>query len=70
MDYVMYTIIVRHLALPWFSHHHTHESCMMLRSSDGVHGFGEVIVSSNLRETKGYRPGFFFLRSKKKSWEK
>ena len=22
--------------------------------------FGEVIVSSNLRETKGYSPGFFF----------
>ena len=28
--------------------------------------FGAVIVSSNLRETKGYSPGFFFLRSEKK----
>ena len=27
--------------------------------------FGEVIVSSNLGETKGYSPGFFFLRSEK-----
>ena len=27
--------------------------------------FGEVIVSSNLRETKGYSPGGFFLRSEK-----
>ena len=32
--------------------------------------FGEVIVSSNLRETKGYSPGFFFLRSEKKCSEK
>ena len=27
--------------------------------------FGEVIVSSNLRETKGYSPGFFFAVRKK-----
>ena len=27
--------------------------------------FGEVIVSSNLRETKGYSPGFFFAVPKK-----
>ena len=27
--------------------------------------FGEVIVSSNLRETKGYSPGFFFCGPKK-----
>ena len=27
--------------------------------------FGEVIVSSNLRETKGYSPGFFFAVGKK-----
>ena len=27
--------------------------------------FGEVIVSSNLRETKGYSPGFFFVVRKK-----
>ena len=26
---------------------------------------GEVIVSSNLRETKGYSPGFFFAVRKK-----
>ena len=28
--------------------------------------FGEIIVSSNLRETKGYSPGFFFCGSEKK----
>ena len=27
--------------------------------------FGEVIVSSNLRETKGYSPGVFFAVRKK-----
>ena len=27
--------------------------------------FEEVIVSSNLRETKGYSPGFFFAVRKK-----
>ena len=27
--------------------------------------FGEVIVSSNLKETKGYSPGFFFCGPKK-----
>ena len=27
--------------------------------------FGEVTVSSNLRETKGYSPGFFFCGPKK-----
>ena len=27
--------------------------------------FGEVAVSSNLRETKGYSPGVFFLQSEK-----
>ena len=27
--------------------------------------FGAVIVSSNLRETKGYSPGFFFCGPKK-----
>ena len=27
--------------------------------------FGEVIVSSNLRETEGYSPGFFFSGPKK-----
>ena len=27
--------------------------------------FGEVIVSSNLRETKGYSPGVFFSGPKK-----
>ena len=27
--------------------------------------FGEVIVLSNLRETKGYSPGFFFRGPKK-----
>ena len=27
--------------------------------------FGEVIVSSNLRETKGYSPGFFFCGPEK-----
>ena len=27
--------------------------------------FGEVIVSSNLRETKGYSPEFFFCGPKK-----
>ena len=29
--------------------------------------FREVIVSSNLRETKGYSPGFFFCGPKKSS---
>ena len=28
--------------------------------------FGEVIVSSNLRETKGYSPGFVFFAVRKK----
>ena len=34
-----------------------------------LNSFGEVIVSSNLRETKGYSPGVFF-RGPKKSVEK
>ena len=28
--------------------------------------FGEVIVSTNLRETKGYSPGVFFFAVRKK----
>ena len=30
-----------------------------------LNSFGEVIVSSNLRETKGYSQGFFFAVRKK-----
>ena len=30
-----------------------------------LNSFGEVIVSSNLRETKGYSQGFFFEVRKK-----
>ena len=35
-----------------------------------LQSFGEVTVSSNLRETKGYSPGVFFLRSEIKCWGK